>query len=90
LRRIILRVFENRVRRRILRVFENGVRRRIFEPKLEEITGGWRKLYNKDLHNLYFSPDIVRKIKSNRKRLAGHVALTEAMRNACTIFNRKT
>jgi hypothetical protein len=29
-----------------LRVFENRVLRRIFGPKRDEVTGGWRKLYN--------------------------------------------
>jgi hypothetical protein len=28
------------------------VLRRIFGPKAEEIRGGWRKLYNKELRNL--------------------------------------
>jgi hypothetical protein len=40
---------------RILRVFENRVLRRIFGPKTDEVTGGWRKLYNEEFHNLYFS-----------------------------------
>jgi hypothetical protein len=35
-----------------LRVFENRVLRRIFEPKRNEVTGGWRKLHNEELHNL--------------------------------------
>jgi hypothetical protein len=34
------------------RVFENRVLRRIFAPKRDEIVGGWRKLYNEELHNL--------------------------------------
>jgi hypothetical protein len=34
-------------------VFENGVRRRISGPKREEAAGGWRKLNNEKLHNLY-------------------------------------
>jgi hypothetical protein len=34
-------------------VFGNRVLRRIFGPKGEETTGGWRKLYNEELHNLY-------------------------------------
>jgi hypothetical protein len=38
------------------------------------VTGGWRKLYNEELHNLYFSPSIIRVIKSRRMRWAGHVA----------------
>jgi hypothetical protein len=36
-----------------LRVFEDRVLRRIFGPKRNEVTGGWRKLYNEELHNLY-------------------------------------
>jgi hypothetical protein len=36
-----------------LRVFENRVLRRIFGPKRDGVTGGWRKLHNEELHNLY-------------------------------------
>jgi hypothetical protein len=36
-----------------LRVFEDRVLRRIFGPKRDGVTGGWRKLHNEDLHNLY-------------------------------------
>jgi hypothetical protein len=43
-----------------LRVFENRVLRRLFEPKRGEVMGGWRKLHNKELCNLYSSPDIIR------------------------------
>jgi hypothetical protein len=32
-----------------LRVFENMVLRRIFGPKMDEVTGEWRKLHNKKL-----------------------------------------
>jgi hypothetical protein len=38
---------------RRLRVFENRVLRRIFGPKGDEVTGGWRKLHNEELHGLY-------------------------------------
>jgi hypothetical protein len=51
-----------------LRVFENKVLRRIFAPKKDEVTGGWRKLRNEELHDLYFSPSIIRIIKSRRVR----------------------
>jgi hypothetical protein len=34
-------------------VFENRVLRRIFCPKRDEVTGGWRKFHNEELHNLY-------------------------------------
>ena len=58
---------------RRLRVFENRVLRKIFEPKMDEVTGDWRKLHNEELNDLYCSPNIVRVIKS-RKRWAGNVA----------------
>jgi hypothetical protein len=51
-----------------LRVFENRVLRRIFRPKRDGVMGGWRKLHNKELHNLYSSPSIIRIIKSRRMR----------------------
>jgi hypothetical protein len=57
-----------------LRVFENRVLRRIFGPERDEVTGGWRKLHNEELHNLYASPDIIRMTKSRRMVWAGHVA----------------
>jgi hypothetical protein len=41
------------------RVFENGVLRRIFGSKRYEVTGGCRKLYNEELHNLYSLPSII-------------------------------
>jgi hypothetical protein len=40
----------------------------------DEVTGGWRKLHNEDLNDLYSSPSIVCVIKSRRMRWAGHVA----------------
>jgi hypothetical protein len=36
-----------------LRVFENSVLRGIFGQKRDVVTGGWRKLHNEELHNLY-------------------------------------
>jgi hypothetical protein len=38
------------------------------------VTGEWRKLLNKELHDLYSSPSIIRIIKSRRMRWVGHVA----------------
>jgi hypothetical protein len=55
-----------------LRVFENRVLRGICGPKGYEVTGGWRKLRNEELHNLYPSPSIIRMIMSRRMRWAGH------------------
>jgi hypothetical protein len=48
--------------------------RRIFRPKRDEVTGEWRKLHNEELNDLYFTPDIIRIIKSRIMRWAGHVA----------------
>jgi hypothetical protein len=57
-----------------LRLFEKRVLRRIFGPKRDEVVGGWRKLHNEELHNLYSSPSIIRIIKSKTMKWAGHVA----------------
>jgi hypothetical protein len=42
-----------------LRAFENRVLRRIFGLKRDKVTGGWRKLHNEELPNLYSSPSII-------------------------------
>jgi hypothetical protein len=55
-------------------VIENRVLRRIFGLKRNEVTGGWRKLRNEELRNLYSSPSIIRIINSRRMRWAGYVA----------------
>jgi hypothetical protein len=39
-----------------------------------EVTGGWRKLHNEELHELNCSRYIIRVIKSERIKWAGHVA----------------
>jgi hypothetical protein len=57
-----------------LRVFENMVLKGIFGPKRDEVIGDWRKPHNEELHNLYFSPSIIRMMKSRRMRSAGDVA----------------
>jgi hypothetical protein len=46
----------------------------MFAPKRDEVTGGWRKLHNEELHNLHSFPSIIKIIKSRRMRWAGHVA----------------
>jgi len=49
---------------------------RIFGPKREEVAGGWRRLYNEELQNLYTSPNIpniIRLIKSRRMEWARNV-----------------
>jgi hypothetical protein len=47
----------------------------MFGPKREELAGGWRRLHNEELHNLYASPNVIKVITSRRMRWAGHVAL---------------
>jgi hypothetical protein len=53
-----------------LKAFENRVLRRIFGTKRDGVTGGWRKLHNEELHNLYSWPSIIRIIKARWMRWA--------------------
>jgi hypothetical protein len=69
-----------------LRVFENRALRRIFEPKRDEVTGGWRKLHDEELHGLYSSPSIIRVVKARRMGWAGHVAHMGEVRGAYNIL----
>jgi hypothetical protein len=41
-----------------LSVSGNRALGRIFRFKTEKVEGGWRRLHNEELHNLYASPDI--------------------------------
>jgi hypothetical protein len=59
---------------------------RIFGPKRDEVTGEWRKLQNEELHILYFSPNIIRQMKSRRMRWAGHVARIGEDRNVYRVL----
>jgi hypothetical protein len=56
-----------------LRVLENTVLRRT-GPMGDEVTGGWRKGHNEELHDLYTSPRIIRIFILRRMRWVGHVA----------------
>ena len=56
--------------------------RKIFGPKREEVTGDWRKLHDEELHDLYWSSDIIRVIKSRGMYWAQHVARVGEMRKA--------
>jgi hypothetical protein len=70
-------------------MFGNRALRRIFEPKREEVAGGWRRLHNEELRNLYASPNFIRVIKSRRVRW-GHAARMGETRNHYRIFGWKT
>jgi predicted RNase H-like nuclease len=60
-----------------IEVFANKFLRRIFRLRRDKVTGGWRKLHNKELHNLHSSLNIIKKIKSRRMNWAGRVACVE-------------
>jgi hypothetical protein len=57
-----------------LRAYEDWVLRRKFGPKKDEVTGGWRKLHNEELHNLCPLTGIIRMATSRMLRWAVHVA----------------
>jgi hypothetical protein len=58
---------------------------RIFEPE-RKVTGGWRRLHNEELRNLYTSPSIIRMIKSRRMIWAMDVARMGEMKNTYRIL----
>jgi hypothetical protein len=60
----------------------NSVLRIIFGRKRDEVTGGWRKLHNKELRNLYSSLSINRMTKPRNMKWTSHVARIREERNA--------
>jgi hypothetical protein len=68
-----------------LRVFENKSLKRIFWPKRNE-NGEWRRPHNEELNSLFGSRNIVRVIKSIRKRWAGHIARMKDDRSSLNIL----
>jgi len=66
------------------------VQRKIIVSKGEEVVGGWRRLLNEELHNLYASTNICRVIKSRRVRWVEYVAPMGKMENAYKILVRKS
>jgi len=57
-----------------LRVYEYRVLRKIFGPKMDKVTGQWRRLHDAELHDLYSSPHISPVIKLRSISWMGHVA----------------
>jgi hypothetical protein len=47
----------------------------------DELVGGWRKLHNEELYNLYSSPNVIRW----RMRWTGNVASIREKRKAYTV-----
>jgi hypothetical protein len=69
---------------------ENRVLRRIFKRRKEEVAGGWRRLHNEELHNLYASSNTIRVVKSRREKWERHVTGIEEMRKCIQKFGLKT
>jgi hypothetical protein len=72
-----------------LRMFENSVLRRIFEPKRDGVMGGWRKLHNEELRDLYSFSSINRMTNWRKVRCVGHVARIGEKRKACILLMGK-
>jgi hypothetical protein len=62
----------------------------LFRSKKNEVTGGWRKLHNVELRDLYSSPSIIRIIKYRRMRWVEHVARMEKKMNAYRLLVGKS
>jgi hypothetical protein len=65
-----------------LKVLESRVLRRIFGKNRDKVMGGWRKLHNQELCNLYSLPRLIRMMQSRRIRWAGQVVQMWEKRNA--------
>jgi hypothetical protein len=50
------------------------------------VAGGWRRLHNEGLHNLYTSPNVKRVSKSRRLRWVGRVSRMGEMRTVYKIL----
>jgi hypothetical protein len=61
------------------------IRWKMFCGTRNEVRGNWRRLHNEELHDIYFSPEIL-VIHSRRMRWAGHVARTGVRRGAYSVF----
>jgi hypothetical protein len=58
----------------------------MFGSKRDEVKEGWTKLHNEELHDLYFSPSIIRMIKSRKMRWIARVAILRETRNAYKVL----
>jgi hypothetical protein len=61
----------------------------LFGPKRDEVTGGWRKLHNEELHNLYSSLNIFLLTTWRKMRWVGHVARMGRKGNVYRLFVRR-
>jgi hypothetical protein len=65
------------------------VLKNIFGSKREDVTGDWRQMHKEKLHDLHYSPNIIRIIKSRRMIFAEHVAHMGESRSAYTVLAGK-
>jgi hypothetical protein len=56
---------------------------------VDEVTGDLRRLHNTEYYVQYFSPNIIRVIKSRRLRWEGHVARIGDRRGAYSVLVEK-
>jgi hypothetical protein len=70
-----------------LTVFEKRMWR-LSEPKREEVTGSWRKLHNEELHNLYFSSNVL-KVSKPKMRWTGDITCLEEKINPYKVLVHK-
>jgi hypothetical protein len=56
---------------------------------MDGVTGGWRKLHNEELHNLYSSPSIIRIIKSRRIKVGGTCGTNGGEEERVEVIGRK-
>jgi hypothetical protein len=67
-------------------VFKERALKIIFDSKRDEVTGGYRKLHNEELIDLYSSVDIVRPITMKENEMGGTCSTHWDMRSAWTIL----
>jgi hypothetical protein len=54
------------------------------------VAGGWRRVHNEELHNLYTSPNVIRVIKSRGMRIGGSCSMHGRDEKSVQNFGRKT
>jgi hypothetical protein len=76
-------------REHTLRDFENSLLRKVFELKKQEVTGGWRKLHNEQLHDIYQLSTIIRVFRLRRIGRVWHIAYIKKGRLAWRALGEK-
>jgi hypothetical protein len=55
-------------------VFGNILLVQVLCPENQEVVGDWKKLHSEELHDLYYSPNIIWVVKSKRIKWVEHGA----------------